>query len=113
MSDIKELKDKLFLNRKNGRTVADDETLNLASDYAEGYKKFLDNAKTEREAVKTAIKLAEDKGFVPFQIGKDYKAGDKVYFNTRGKTVAFAAEKAGVDVREPDIKPTIIAVNPA
>lgn len=90
MSDIKELKDKLFLNRKNGRTVVDDETLNLASDYAEGYKKFLDNAKTEREAVKTAIKLAEAKGFVPFEIGKSYKAGDKVYFNNRGKTVAFA-----------------------
>ncbi len=90
MSDIKELKEKLFLNRKNGRSTSDDETLKLADAYADGYKKFLDNAKTEREAVKTAVKMAEENGFVPFEIGKEYKAGDKVYFNNRGKTVAFA-----------------------
>lgn len=90
MSDIKELKEKLFLNRKNGRISTDDETLKLADDYAKGYKKFLDAAKTEREAVKEAIGMAQQKGFEPFEIGKEYKAGDKVYFNNRGKTVAFA-----------------------
>lgn len=89
MSDIKELKEKLFINRKNGR-FADSEVLEKADKYCEGYKKFLDNAKTEREAVKTAVALAEEKGFVPFEIGKEYKAGEKVYFNNRGKTVAFA-----------------------
>ena len=90
MSDIKELKEKLFLNRKNGLSVASEETVNTAYAYADGYKKFLDNAKTEREAAKTAVLMAEKKGFVPFEIGKEYKAGDKVYFNNRGKTVAFA-----------------------
>ena len=90
MSDIKELKEKLFLNRKNGLSVASEETVNSAYAYADGYKKFLDNAKTEREAAKTAVLMAEKKGFVPFEIGKQYKAGDKVYFNNRGKTVAFA-----------------------
>lgn len=90
MSDVKELKEKLFLNRKNGRAISDDETLKLADAYADGYKKFLDNAKTEREAAKQAIILAEEKGFKPFKIGEEYKAGDKVYFNNRGKTVAFA-----------------------
>ena len=90
MSDIKELKEKLFLNRKNGRATSDDETLKLADAYADGYKKFLDNAKTEREAVKWAVLMAEEKGFKPFKIGECYKAGDKVYFNNRGKTVAFA-----------------------
>lgn len=89
MSDIKELKEKLFINRKNGR-FADSEVLEKADKYCEGYKKFLDNAKTEREAVKTAVALAEEKGFVPFEIGKEYKVGEKVYFNNRGKTVAFA-----------------------
>ena len=89
MSDIKELKEKLFINRKNGR-FADSEVLEKADKYCEGYKKFLDNAKTEREAVKTAVALAEEKGFVPFKIGKEYKEGEKVYFNNRGKTVAFA-----------------------
>lgn len=90
MSDIKELKEKLFLNRKNGLSVASEETVNSAYAYADGYKKFLDNAKTEREAAKTAVLMAEKKGFVPFEIGKQYKSGDKVYFNNRGKTVAFA-----------------------
>lgn len=90
MSDVKELKEKLFLNRKNGRAISDDEILKLADAYADGYKKFLDNAKTEREAAKQAIILAEEKGFKPFKIGEEYKAGDKVYFNNRGKTVAFA-----------------------
>ena len=90
MSEIKELKEKLFLNRKNGLSVASEETVNSAYAYADGYKKFLDNAKTEREAAKTAVLMAEKKGFVPFEIGKEYKAGDKVYFNNRGKTVAFA-----------------------
>ncbi|MCQ2448837.1 MAG: aminopeptidase [Clostridia bacterium] len=85
-----ELKEKLFNNRKNGRLVADEKTLQLTDEYCEGYKQFLDAAKTEREAVKTAIRMAEDKGFVAFERGKKYQAGDKVYINNRGKTVAFA-----------------------
>ncbi len=117
MSDIKELKEKLFYTRKNGRLKADAEILNLACDYAEGYKKFLDNAKTEREAVKVAAQMAEEKGFKPFEIGKVYKAGDKVYFNNRGKTIAFAvigkqtADKgvnitaAHIDAPRLDLKP--------
>lgn len=90
MSDIKELKEQLFHNKKNGRLVEDDVVLANADEYCEGYKAFLDAAKTERETVKEAIKMAENNGFVPFEYGKNYIAGDKVYFNNRGKTVAFA-----------------------
>jgi aspartyl aminopeptidase len=90
MSDIKTLKENLFYNRKNGRLKANEETLKNADDYCEGYKAFLDAAKTEREAVEEAVKLAEAKGFVPFVIGQKYNAGDKVYFNNRGKSIAFA-----------------------
>ncbi len=90
MSDIKDLKKDLFLEHKNGLKSVDNELYAKITDYCEGYKKFLDNAKTEREAVKTAIALAEKTGFKPFEIGKKYAAGDKVYFNNRGKTVAFA-----------------------
>ena len=85
-----QLKEKLFLKRKNGRLTAADEVLNKSDEYCEGYKKFLDSAKTEREAAKTAIKMAEEKGFVGFDYKKKYNAGDRVYFNNRGKTVAFA-----------------------
>ncbi len=91
MSDaVKELREKLFYERKNGLLKVDDDTLSKMQEYCEGYKTYLDNAKTEREAVAAAIRLAEEKGFVPFVIGKKYNAGDKVYFNNRGKTVAFA-----------------------
>lgn len=89
-SAVQRLKEQLFETRKNGRLVADDETLATADRYCEGYKDFINTAKTEREAAEKAIEMAEQKGFVPFEIGKKYKSGDKVYFNNRGKTVAFA-----------------------
>ena len=84
------LKEKLFSAKKNGRLTAEQSVLDSADKYCEGYKNFLDKAKTEREAVCTAIEMAKAKGFSEFEIGKEYKAGDKVYINNRGKTVAFA-----------------------
>ncbi len=91
MSDaVKELKEKLFYEKKNGLLKVDDSVIDSMQSYCEGYKAYLDAGKTEREAVTTAIRLAEEKGFAPFVIGKQYNAGDKVYFNNRGKTVAFA-----------------------
>ena len=91
MSDaVKELREKLFYEKKNGLLKADEATLDSMQKYCEGYKSYLDVAKTEREAVATAIAMAEKSGFVPFVIGNKYNAGDRVYFNNRGKTVAFA-----------------------
>ena len=91
MSDkVKELREKLFYEKKNGLLKVDDATIENMQKYCEGYKAYLDDAKTEREAVTTAIAMAEAKGFVPFVIGNKYNAGDRVYFNNRGKTVAFA-----------------------
>ncbi len=90
LETAKQLKEKLFYNKKNGLLKADENTISDAANYCEGYKKFLDTAKTEREAAKEALRLALAKGFVPFERGKKYSAGDKVYFNNRGKTVAFA-----------------------
>ncbi len=89
-SQVEILKEELFYKRKNGRLISNENTLKEADDYCEGYKAFLDSAKTEREAVKTAVAMAEKVGFKPFVYGTEYKAGDKVYFNNRGKTVAFA-----------------------
>ncbi len=84
------LKEQLFNKRKNGRLIADEKTLCECDSYCENYKAFLDSAKTEREAVKTAICMAEAAGFVEFSRGKEYKAGDKIYINNRGKTIALA-----------------------
>ena len=89
-SKSEQLKEGLFYKRKNGRLVSSEETLKSADEYCEGYKSFLNAAKTEREAVNTAVALAKEKGFTEFVYGKKYNAGDKVFFNNRGKTVAFA-----------------------
>ena len=89
-SSSEALKEKLFYQPKNGRLTAEESVLNAAQDYCEGYKSFLDSAKTEREAVKTAVRMAEAKGFQPFVRGTQYQAGDKLYINNRGKTIALA-----------------------
>ena len=88
-SAAKALKEKLFYKKVNGRQGADETLLKSVDNYCEGYKKFLDASKTEREAAKNAIEMAKKHGFAPFEQGKKYNAGDKVYVNNRGKTVAF------------------------
>ncbi len=55
--------------------------------YCEGYKDFLNNAKTEREFTAKAVEALQAAGYVPFEAGKSYKAGDKVYFVNRGKAI--------------------------
>ncbi len=92
MADTKaeQLKEELFKTKKNGLLVAGEEIIAKAQSYAEGYKAFLDNAKTEREAVTAAIKLAKEKGFCEFDPNRSYNAGDKVYINNRGKSLALA-----------------------
>lgn len=103
MSDYKKMKEKLFYENKNAYLRLDDETVKKAYDFCEGYKNFLNLAKTEREAAAAAMVLADQKGFAPYERGKKYKSGDKVYFNNRGKSVAFVVfgkEKAecGVNI---------------
>jgi len=55
--------------------------------YAEGYMRFLDAAKTEREAVNTSVAMLEAAGYRPYTFGMSVKAGDKLYYNNRGKSL--------------------------
>lgn len=55
--------------------------------YAENYVKYLDASKTEREAVIESVKLAEAAGYRPYTFGDSMKAGDKFYYNNRGKNI--------------------------
>ena len=77
----------LKYTRKNVYKDADGKELEKIYDFAEGYKKFLDSSKTERDAAVTAKKLAEEKGFKPFSFSETLKAGDKRYFINRHKNV--------------------------
>ena len=83
------LKEKLFISKKNGLCKLEDAKWDKITDFCEGYKKFLEDGKTEREAAAAAIAIAEAAGFTAFEQGKKYAAGDKYYVNNRGKTVAF------------------------
>ncbi len=77
----------LKYERKNVYKEADGKELEKIYEFAEGYKSFLDNSKTERDAALTAKKLAEEKGFKPFSFSEKLKAGDKRYFINRHKNV--------------------------
>ena len=83
-------RDALLYRPKNGWdriTAAQEAEL---KGYCEDYKKFLDDSMTEREAVETAIALAEAKGFKSFVRGMELKAGDKIYRSNRGKAIMLA-----------------------
>ena len=89
MADVKELKEKLFSDTRNGLKKATEEQIKEAYAFCEDYKKFLDNAKTEREAVIEAIKIAEANGFSEYEKGKKYAKGDRYYINNRKKSAVF------------------------
>lgn len=90
MSEIEDYKKKLFFEPKNGYDRLDSgERLALES-YCEDYKAFLTASKTERLAVRECVRLAEERGFVPFSAGMELKAGDKVYRVNRGKAICLA-----------------------
>ena len=71
--------------RKNYYKEASEEELKKIFDYAEDYKQFLFNSKTERGAVKSAKTLAEAKGYKNYKFGDKVKAGDKLYFINRDR----------------------------
>ena len=73
--------------RTNVYETADKKLMKKIFDFAEGYKKFLDDGKTEREACEILVQKAEKNGFKPLKFGMKYAAGDKLYYNNRGKNL--------------------------
>ncbi len=95
-----ELEKELTYKKRNFYEVSDDEKIKKAYDYAENYKKFIDDSKTEREAVRTSVKLCETKGYKEYRFGDKLEKGGKYYFNNRNKSfVAFkiGSENVGKD----------------
>ena len=60
-----------------------DPVMNFGKDYID----FMSLSKTERETVDNSIKIAEKAGFKDLNTVSELKAGDKVYFNNRGKSL--------------------------
>ena len=57
--------------------------MNFGKDYID----FMSLSKTERETVDNSIEIAEKAGFKDLNTVSELKAGDKVYFNNRGKSL--------------------------
>ncbi len=58
----KEMYEKLSYKKKNAFEEASAEEIKAIYDYSVGYMKFLDDAKTEREATNATIAMVEAKG---------------------------------------------------
>lgn len=84
---LQELKDGLFYEPKHAMEIIDGETVKQADEFCEGYKSYLDEAKIERESVEYFVREAEKRGYTEFDNRKKYSAGDKVYYNNRGKSL--------------------------
>ena len=89
-SKAKELQKQLFMKKKNAGLIMSDAEIKAADKFNEGYKKFLDDAKTEREAVKASVALLQKQGFTEYDKKKKYRAGDKIYMVNRGKAIIIA-----------------------
>lgn len=84
----KELEKLLYKNE----TVADclPDQMAAAHEFCEGYKQFLNTAKTEREVVSYSEELLRGAGYKPFVPGQQLNPGDKVYVINRKKCVLAA-----------------------
>ena len=82
-----ELEALLYYKKTNFYEVSDEETIAAAYDYAKGYMAYLDGAKTERESVALSIAMAEKEGYVPYTFGMPLQAGEKYYYNNRGRAL--------------------------
>ncbi len=85
-----EIKTELFPEQKNGYVLTGTDERIKMENYSAAYMSYLNDARTEREAVKLAIELAEAKGFKEYKVGSELKPGDRIYRNNRGKALMLA-----------------------
>ena len=85
-----DMRTSLFYEQKNGYDLIGTEERKTLEDYCLGYMEFLNNSRTEREAVHNAIAMAEERGFVAYQPGMELRPGMKLYHNNRGKALMLA-----------------------
>lgn len=83
----KSLQDKLFQKKENGWETVDTRTKEEIFNLSKEYMNFLNKAKTEREFISEAIKMAEENGYKDIVEYEKLKPGDKIYFVNRGKSM--------------------------
>lgn len=85
-----ELKEKLFNKKDNGWETLDSNQKEEVFDLSKKYMDFLNVAKTEREFIKHARKLANENGYKDIMKFDTLKPGDKIYFVNREKSMYLA-----------------------
>ena len=85
-----ELKEKLFNKKDNGWEFLDSNQKEEVFDLSKKYMDFLNVAKTEREFIKHARKLANENGYKDIMEFDTLKPGDKIYFVNREKSMYLA-----------------------
>ena len=105
MSELtaKELYEKLSYKKKNVFENSTPEEIKAIYDYNVGYMKYLDDAKTEREAVDATIAIIEAQGYTEYKLGDKLSVGDKKYLNNRGKNI-FVFKVGSKDLEEDGIR---------
>ncbi len=85
-----ELKEKLFNKKDNGWETLGSDQKEEVFDLSKKYMDFLNVAKTEREFIKHARKLANENGYKDIMEFDTLKPGDKIYFVNREKSMYLA-----------------------
>ena len=83
-----ELMDKLSYKKRNFFEISSEKEIDKMYKYCDGYKDFLDKAKTEREATAYAIEAAERAGYKAYNFGDRLEVGGRYYYNNHGKSIA-------------------------
>lgn len=89
-SVAKQLEQQLLLHKKTVYVKFAETVRNLLDAYMVSYLQFLNMGKTERECAVNIINQLEAAGFSPFDSNKKYKAGEKLYFDNRKRSVIAA-----------------------
>ncbi|MCL2301261.1 MAG: aminopeptidase [Firmicutes bacterium] len=85
-----QLRESLSRRQKHACEVLGEDEIARADAFCEGYKGFLNACKTERECTDWFLVRARERGFAPYEEGKIYAPGSKIYLDNRGKSAIFA-----------------------
>ena len=70
----------MLRKQQNGWIKTDEQKKKDIFEFAEGYKRFLNIAKTEREFVNETVREVEAQGFINAEKIDSLKTGDKIYY---------------------------------
>lgn len=80
------------MEKKNTWETYDEATMAKVDSFIDGYRKFLDEGKTERECIDVIVNTIEDAGYISLEQaikdGKQLAEGDKVYSVCMNKAIA-------------------------